>query len=222
MTRIEFIGKRNVQLVTLGLVAFFIYAMGCVWLLDPHTHQAALRFTPAAILASTVILLFFSETPFTPRKIGVFAAIVVLGYLLEIVGVKTGLIFGQYAYGSALGYKLYDTPLLIGINWLFVTYAAACTATLLTRSKGLWWVYAVLVMLLYDVFLEMAAPKMDLWHWEGEVIPLQNYVVWGLAAVAFLALIRKNRIVTVNVLALPFLLMQVFMFIVIAAYTPQS
>lgn len=222
MTRIEFIGKRSVQIVTLACVAFFIYIMGCIWLLDPHTHQAAIRFTPAALLASTFILLTFSEAPFTTRKILVFVAIVVLGYLLEVAGVKTGLIFGQYAYGTGLGYKLYDTPLLIGINWLFVTYAAACVACLLTRSKPLQWIYAVLIMLLYDVFLEMAAPKMDMWHWEGEVIPLQNYVVWGITALFFIWLIRKNRIVTVNVLALPFLLMQIFMFIVIAAYTPQG
>lgn len=221
-TRIKFISKRSVQLVTLALVAFFIYIMGVIWLLDPHTHQTALRVIPAALLASTLILLFFSQAPYTPRKILVFAAIVIIGYLLEVIGVKTGLIFGQYTYGSGLGYKLYDTPLIIGINWLFVTYAAACTATLLTRSNGLQWVYTVLIMLLYDVFLEMAAPKMDLWHWEGEVIPLQNYVVWGIAALFFLWLIRKNRIVTVNVMALPFLMMQTFMFIVVAAYTPQG
>lgn len=222
MTRISFISKRSVQIVTLALVAFFIYVMGSIWLLDPHTRQAALRVIPVALLASTVILLFFSEAPYTPRKILVFVAIVLLGYLLEIIGVKTGLIFGQYTYGSGLGYKLFDTPLIIGINWLFVTYASACTATLLTRVNGLQWVYTVLIMLLYDVFLEMAAPKMDLWHWEGEVIPLQNYVVWGIAALFFLWLIRKNRLITVNVLALPFLLMQTFMFIVVAAYIPPK
>lgn len=218
MTRIDFIGKRSVQVATFACVAFFIYVMGCVWLLDPHTHQRALRFTPVALLTSTIILLFFSEAKFTPRKIIVFAGIVIIGYLIEVVGVKTGLIFGQYAYGNSLGYKVFDTPLLIGINWLFVTYAAACTATLFTRSETLRIVYAVIIMLLYDVFLEMAAPKMDMWHWEGEVIPLRNYVVWGITALFFLWLIRKNRIVTVNVMAMPFLLMQVFMFIVIAAY----
>lgn len=222
MTRISFISKRSVQIVTLALVAFFIYVMGSIWLLDPHTRQAALRVIPVALLASTVILLFFSEAPYTPRKILVFVAIVLLGYLLEVIGVKTGLIFGQYTYGCGLGYKLFDTPLIIGINWLFVTYASACTATLLTRANGLQWVYTVLIMLLYDVFLEMAAPKMDLWHWEGEVIPLQNYVVWGIAALFFLWLIRKNRLITVNVLALPFLLMQTFMFIVVAAYIPPK
>lgn len=220
MTRIEFIRKRSVQVVTLACVTFFIYIMGSILLLDPATHQRAVRFTPVALLASTLVLLVFSETRYTARKLLVFAGIVLLGYIIEVAGVQTGLIFGQYVYGHSLGYKLFDTPLIIGINWLFVTYAAACTATLLTRSDTLRMVYAVLIMLIYDVFLEMAAPKMDLWHWEGEVIPMQNYVVWGIMAVLFLWLIRRNRIVTVNVMALPLLLMQTLMFIVIAAYVP--
>lgn len=221
MTRIEFIGKRSVQVITLACVAFFIYIMGCILLLDPKTHNEALRFTPVALLTSTIILLFFSETRFTARKILVFAGIVLLGYIIEVAGIQTGIIFGQYIYGESLGYKVFDTPLLIGINWLFVTYAAACTATLLTRSDTLKMVYAVLIMLIYDVFLEMAAPKMDMWHWEGEVIPMQNYVVWGIMAVLFLWLIRRNRIVTVNVMAMPLLMMQIFMFIVIAAYVQR-
>lgn len=218
MTRIEFISKRSVQVVTLACIAFFIYIMGCILLLDPKTHNEAVRFTPVALLVSTIVLLLFSETQYTARKLLVFAGIVLLGYIIEVAGVQTGIIFGQYIYGHSLGYKMFDTPLLIGVNWLFVTYAAACTATLLTRSHTLRMVYAVLIMLIYDVFLEMAAPKMDMWHWEGEVIPMQNYVVWGIMAVLFLWLIRRNHIVTVNVMAMPLLLMQTLMFIVIAAY----
>ena len=41
-------------------------------------------------------------------------------YLTEVIGVKTGLIFGEYSYGNVLGIKLFDVPIIIGLNWVFV------------------------------------------------------------------------------------------------------
>src|SRR6478609_3641217 len=39
-----------------------------------------------------------------------------------------GLLFGEYAYGAGLGLKLWNVPLLIGLNWVMLVYCAGAVA----------------------------------------------------------------------------------------------
>jgi putative membrane protein len=50
------------------------------------------------------------------------ASVFVIGFFSETVGVKTGLIFGEYSYGKALGFQWMQVPLLIGLNWFIIIY----------------------------------------------------------------------------------------------------
>jgi len=50
-----------------------------------------------------------------------------VGFGVEVLGVKTELIFGSYHYGESLGYKWLSVPLLIGVNWCMLLY---CTSQL--------------------------------------------------------------------------------------------
>jgi putative membrane protein len=71
-------------------------------------------------LISSIILFAFHQGKgfyFWLWVAGVFQA----GYLLEMFGVKTGRIFGEYIYGNNLGYKWNDVPLIIGLNWLMLS-----------------------------------------------------------------------------------------------------
>ncbi|HAK11549.1 MAG TPA: hypothetical protein DCO78_05820, partial [Chitinophagaceae bacterium] len=46
------------------------------------------------------------------------------GMITEMIGVNTGLLFGNYAYGEVMGAKLNGVPLLIGVNWFVVVFSA--------------------------------------------------------------------------------------------------
>lgn len=101
------------------------------------------------------------------------------GFLIELVGTQTGLVFGSYAYGKTLGYKIFDTPLMIGLNWILVIYSVGTALSLLKVRN----VYAFLIagaasVTLLDFLIEPVAMKYDYWDWQGGIIPLQNYVVW--------------------------------------------
>ena len=64
-----------------------------------------------------LLLLVWSYESFNSR----FAVLIYcLGFGIEYLGVHTGLIFGSYQYGDALGYKLASIPLLIGVNWVLL------------------------------------------------------------------------------------------------------
>ena len=127
--------------------------------------------------------------------------IFISGYCIEVVGVKTGLIFGIYNYGNALGIKLFETPLLIGVNWLFLTYTAISITEKLNIKKWLALFVAPALMLVYDIVLELVAPKMDMWNWHNSEVPLKNYIAWYIIAFCFVMLLNAFKIKTSNSLS---------------------
>jgi putative membrane protein len=44
--------------------------------------------------------------------------IFLIGFSVEAVG-RHRHSFGSYAYSDVFGFKIFDTPALIGVNWLF-------------------------------------------------------------------------------------------------------
>ena len=171
-----------------------------------------------ALLLTTAVLLFFARTVYTRRMILVFIAIALIGFLVELVGVQTGWIFGHYRYTSNFGVCWWGTPPLIGINWLFLSYAWAAVLQNTASAPVHRIVYAALGMLAYDLLLEQAAPRMQLWYWEKGNIPFSNYIAWFVLALFFQWLIRRNRIVTQNNMALPLLLLQIVLYISVILY----
>jgi putative membrane protein len=116
--------------------------------------------------------------------------------------VHTGYLFGDYTYGESLGIKLYDVPVIIGINWGMLAIISASIAQRFQMNKYLQALVASLFMLLLDVLIEPVAIVSDYWTWEGDVIPLFNFVCWfGVALVLQIVyfglnLAEKNKVAT--------------------------
>lgn len=146
------------------------------------------------------------------RMIWVLAVLYLAGFFVEVAGVNTGLIFGEYSYGSGLGWKMFNTPLMIGLNWVLLVYTSAAVL----QSIG-WKTPAVIaggatMMLIYDLILEQVAPLMDMWTWTGSGVPVQNYVAWWIIAAMMQWLVAANRLKFNNKLALPVILIQFIFF----------
>ncbi|MGB4773994.1 MAG: carotenoid biosynthesis protein [Daejeonella sp.] len=100
------------------------------------------------------------------------------GLAIEILGVNTKLIFGDYEYGKTLGLKLFGTPLMIGVNWVILIY---CTGVFLSGFKLPVFIRSMIgatLLVFLDVLIEPVAVKFDYWHWKEPNIPLQNYIAW--------------------------------------------
>jgi putative membrane protein len=121
--------------------------------------------------------------------------IMLLGYLIEVVGVHTGLIFGHYAYGEVLGWKILQVPPLIGVNWLIVIWASFSFAVHLSIPKGFRWVVTALLAVCLDYLIEPVAVHFELWHWYGGQPPLQNYVAWFATAAVMGAIFEAYPLV---------------------------
>lgn len=171
---------------------FFVsfYIVGTVGMLVPLTFPLFLRLIPFALLLNFALLFVFHATAISRKIIFSFIAIYVLSFVAEAIGVGTGAIFGHYWYGSSLGIKLVETPLIIGINWFFLVYTTAAMVEKLRIAAWLKVVAASSLMLAYDAVLEQMAPSLDMWHWKNDTVPLQNYAAWFALALLFHTLLK--------------------------------
>jgi putative membrane protein len=102
-----------------------------------------------------------------------------VGFFIEVIGAKTGAIFGWYKYGNNLGIKWMDVPILMGVNWMSLTYGAAMLGYLISGKMFWQWFWAALFMVLIDVFIEPMACKLDFWCWNNFTLPPpQNFAAW--------------------------------------------
>ena len=119
------------------------------------------------------------------NRLFVFVLIAYLwGFGAELIGVQTGLIFGDYHYGPVLGPKISGTPLMIGVNWILVSYSAGIAANYLAKNLP-WWlkgILAAVLLVILDLLIEPVAIAYDFWSWEQGHPPVQNYIGWFLVA----------------------------------------
>src|SRR6056297_3246612 len=187
--------KLPVREVRKFIIIFYI--VGILGFLIPFTRDVFIQITPLALLLAAYLLGIYHDNWNKKTVLG-FALIYLLGFSVEAVGVNTGLIFGHYSYGSGLSIKLFDTPLLIGLNWLFLVYTTLAIVDMLKIKGILSILLAPLLMLAYDLVLEVVAPLMDMWSWEDNTVPLRNYIAWYLLAFLFTGLLKALKIRTKN------------------------
>lgn len=154
-----------------------IHFFGILGLLIPVSRPWFEMATPLSLLASMLLLLYFHQDwniYFTGFLILAFT----VGFGVEVIGVKTGMIFGSYVYKTTLGYKLLDVPLLIGINWLMLAYASGVLFAPLKLPLFMKSSMAALLMTGMDYVIEPIAILHNYWHWHNTHVPLQNYLAW--------------------------------------------
>jgi bisanhydrobacterioruberin hydratase len=202
---------------TAGFLAIF-YLVGIAGFIIPSTHQFFSTLTPVALLLSAGFLIWFHRPKFTLKMLLVFGFIFSFSFLVEAIGVKTGLIFGNYFYGNGLGVKFFETPLMIGLNWLMLGYCTKIIAEKISENQTVRLFFAPLLMVTYDLVLEQAAPLLNMWSWAGDKIPVQNYFSWYLLALLFHWLLQKAKIKFSNQLAAPVFVIQFLFFVVLVVF----
>lgn len=208
--------KQKFTYSVVSLVIF--YLVGIAGFIIPSTHQFFSRLTPLALLLSAGFLIWFHQPKFTKKMWLSFGFIFIFSFLVEAIGVKTGLIFGKYIYGNGLGIKLFETPLMIGLNWLMLVYCTKIITEKFSKNQTVRLFFAPSLMVIYDLVLEQAAPQLNMWSWAGEKIPLQNYISWYLLALLFHWLLQKTKIEFSNQLAAPIFFIQFLFFVVLTSY----
>jgi len=163
-------------------------------------------FTPYTLLLTCFVFLIHSPLA-NGKFLFAFFSIAFLGFIIEVIGVKTGLIFGKYSYGDGLGFKLLNVPIIISINWAMLIFAGIRIVSSIFANKIVSLVVAALLVTLIDLLIEQVAPRLDFWQFEGGLPGLHNYLGW--VGVTFFTsyffyptIIKGNRNVSLIILIL--------------------
>jgi len=206
-------------LVGQGIPLTFIifYSVGLALYFTPLTHDLFILITPYTLVL-VAVAVFSHQKEWNRNTIMVFASIFILSIIAEIIGVATGKIFGVYEYGKGLGIKIADVPIIIGLNWVFLSYASNSIISKYTSKDIPIIVGGAALMLLYDILLEKVAPLMDMWLFSKNDPPVSNYVVWFLLALVFNGFLQYFKVNTHNRPARWLFFIQVVFFLIIAIH----
>lgn len=182
--------------IYIGIVILF-HLVGSIGLAIPDTKSYFLSLSPYNLLLSFIIVIVSSQVK--SLRFYVFILFVFLtGYFVEWIGVHTHYLFGNYKYGSNLGFKILDIPLIIGVNWVVLILVSHSISLKIVKHNIFTPIIASLLMVGLDFLIEPIAIKSDYWSWENNQIPLYNYVCWFLISFLIHIVYQKNKLTEQN------------------------
>lgn len=185
-------GAWRLYVRTILFVLAILFSVGAAGHAGSATLPLMLRLTPGFSLLTGALVVAPSLAAGGWRFALWVAGAYAFTLLAEVAGVATGAVFGEYVYGSTLGWAWRGVPLIIAFNWVMVVNGAICLAGWIVPARAGSWRTPALILLTgalaaaFDFLMEPVAIRLDYWTWAGGAIPLQNYAAWfviaGLAA----------------------------------------
>lgn len=209
--------KLNQYKKTIFIILPLMYLSGLIGLQIPTTKSLFLLLTPFNLIASLGLLLWF-HTDFNRAFIRYAILAFIIGFVVEVWGVETGQVFGNYWYGSVLGFKIWGVPLTVGCNWLMLNYCTNVVADKITKNIVLKILTASFLMTLLDIFIEPVAMRHGFWYWQNGIVPIQNYVAWFVLSTLISAIYFLSDFKRENKLALLLLSLQFLFFITLTKF----
>lgn len=215
------------------IIAIVFHCIGLTGLLF-FDKAFFIRASPFNLLLS-FFLLVWTETNKNKAFLRFVIVVFSVGFLAEVAGVNTGLLFGDYSYGQVLGIKLFNVPLLIGINWFIIIYCCGLSMVILlkpafekmaeddkfrTVKHAIYIVVdGALLAVLFDWIMEPVAIKLGFWAWAADGhIPVINYFSWLLISLILLIFFVFARFTKRNKFAFNLLLIQVVFFLILRMF----
>jgi putative membrane protein len=215
-------------------IAVLFHTIGLVGLLyfDKNFFLAA---TPFNLLLSFALLVWTQQE----KNINFFLFMLICfaaGIAVEVIGVNTGILFGEYTYGDVLGYKVRNVPVLIGVNWFIIIYCCGIGIhTLLMKAinriaadtgKSPMALKALSVIVdgatlavFFDWLMEPVAVKLGYWIWNGDgTIPIFNYISWFIISLVLLTAFHFIKFNKQNKFAVNLLLIQLMFFLLLRTF----
>ncbi|MFK7833997.1 MAG: carotenoid biosynthesis protein [Winogradskyella sp.] len=207
--------NKNFKLYLSIFVIWLFTVSGIIGILSSY-QDWFLSLTPLNLFITFIILIINIED-LKPKVALALSIPFILGFVTEALGVNYGLIFGTYAYGENLGWKIAGVPLLICFNWALLTAVSADVSRFISKNIIAAALIGGIIMTAMDLLLEQSAPRFDFWEFENGIVPLQNYIGW--VATAFVAhlgyqafAIKTNKIISWHILISIIVFFTVFLF----------
>ncbi|WP_375499234.1 carotenoid biosynthesis protein [uncultured Jatrophihabitans sp.] len=157
------------------------------------------RITVAVVVVFATLCVLDAAASRGPRRaLTMLGVTAIPGLLVEMVGVGTGVPFGTYSYTGALGPRVLDVPLLVGLAWTMLAWPAALVARRLTANRAGRVLIGAWAMTAGDLFLDPQMVSAGMWRWRDPSphlpgvpdVPLTNLAGWLLVTVVLSALVQ--------------------------------
>ncbi|MEQ8360228.1 MAG: carotenoid biosynthesis protein [Cytophagales bacterium] len=193
-------------IIILHLVALAAFFLGY--------SRYILPLTPVNLLI-TAYLIYLNQQEKSNSFIINSILIVLVAYIVEVIGVNTGLFFGNYEYMDSLGPKIWDTPPIIGINWWILTIAAASFFRKSQFPLVLKAFLSTVLMLFIDLWIEPISDLLKFWQWENNIIPLKNYLGWFITGFALQIIYWQGTYNKKNKIGIPVYIILISFFLIL-------
>tara|TARA_B100000886_G_scaffold340426_1_gene309906 strand:- start:5096 stop:5728 length:633 start_codon:yes stop_codon:yes gene_type:complete len=180
--------KVNIIIVLL----FILHLVGGVALSIDSVKSIFINLTPFNLVL-TFGLLIWGNDDFSLNFLKVIFILFLIGFFVEVFGVYSGVLFGEYHYGKTLGFQFLEAPLIIGVNWVLLVMSSFAVSSYFVSNSILKVVLSSIIMVLLDILIEPVAVRLDFWHWQAGTIPLQNYLMWFLVSLLMNWILIFNR-----------------------------
>lgn len=206
---------RNIHVL---MVMAVFYLVGIAIHIIPAFRKLALNLTEPQLLIINVSLLgwlisSYRRPAFFYWLIGAF----IFSVSLEIIGVKTGLVFGTYEYGETMNLQLMNVPIVIGLNWIILILAGYNLAKNISSGVMAIPLSGILVVL-FDFVMEPVAMELDYWRWENQTIPVQNYLAWFLITIILVSFLHAKKIYINNLILKGYFIIQFIFFLTLRLF----
>lgn len=197
------------------LFIYIMFTVGIIGHLSSTTEDLMVLLTPFTLLFLGILVLYLTNKTTESNFISWIIITYLFTFLVEVIGVKTGFVFGEYIYGKSLGLKLFDVPLIIGLNWSLVILGSLAFVKTFSNNIFITSLLTSVIALIFDFVMEPVAIKYDYWTWKDNIIPLQNYLAWFVLAYIVSAIFNLLKIKINSKISIHYVIAQIVFFIII-------
>ena len=135
----------------LTLIFFILFGGGLLsQILNPELFKNTSWTPPVFILIASLICLLNKNT----KTIIILLLAGFLGFLSEIIGVKTGFPYGEYFYTETLGIKIFDVPIVLISSWIIITTFSLDILNSLHLNKFFFPILFSIISTTYDLLID--------------------------------------------------------------------
>ena len=97
-------------------------------------------------------------------------------------------------YGKVLGYKVLNVPLMIGVNWFFLSISCGGISDIFFNKLFQEIFTRFFSYGFFDILIEPLAPVLNFWEFEGGIAPIKNYIGWFMTSFLIQLIYQKMKI----------------------------
>jgi uncharacterized membrane protein len=171
-----------------GALVLAAVGLQIAYVLTPSAAQG--RLTVGIVLVVAAASLTHAVLTRGRRGLSCFVVAAVVGFGADVLGVHTGVPFGQYRYSAMLGVRLAGVPLVAALAWAMLAWPAAIVARRVATTMPVRVLVGGWALASWDLFLDPQLVSAGAWRWAGAnphvpgvpSVALTNYAGWLLVA----------------------------------------